>query len=265
MPFPDKPRVRYRKNTLRQVVCQVRFPTILRIGTEAPADFQERIRERFPLYSEVKQALTEIELPEPLARIVRDQMNLSTGPVTHQFRSADEKRVVGLSTGFLSLTDRAYTRWEEFWEHLEAPLSALEDIYRPAFYERIGLRYQNVIRRSALGLGDRGWGELLEPHIAGELARPEIAAEVEQAARQLIVNLGADQGKVQVQHGLLLDAEGGGTPEACFGIDADFYRGERSEVRDGREVLERFNKRARSLFRWCITDVLHEAMEPEPL
>jgi len=266
MPFPDYPRYRYQKHTLQNVICQLRFPTILRIGSEPPSDFQDKVREQFPLYWEIRQTLTEIELPEPLARLVREQMSLSSGPVAHQFRSADKRWLVSLANGALSLTDSAYTRWEEFRDHLEGPLLGLEGIYHPAFYDRIGLRYQNLIRRSELGLSGVEWRELLQPHIAGEFSQPEVASEIEQAARQVVIDLAADQGKVQIQHGLVRPAAVANSEiEVCFGIDADFYRQERSEVQDARKVLDSLNKRARSVFRWCITERLHAAMEPKSL
>jgi uncharacterized protein (TIGR04255 family) len=45
MTFPeDSPRVIYGRNPLEQVICQIRFPTILKIDTELPAAFQEQIR-----------------------------------------------------------------------------------------------------------------------------------------------------------------------------------------------------------------------------
>lgn len=192
-------------------------------------------------------------------------MNLSTGPVVHQFQSADSRWSVALSNGSLSLTDRAYTTWEEFRENFEGSLVAVEKLYRPAFYERIGLRYQNLIRRSQIALDGVEWRELLQPYIAGELSQAEVAGEVEQAARQAVVSLAADEGFVQIQHGLVRHAMGNDKVEVCYGIDADFYRAERSEVQDARKVLDRFNKRARSVFRWCITERLHRAMEPKAL
>ena len=48
--FPSSPREIYEKAPLIQVVCQLRFPPVLRIESQIPADFQERIRARFPLF-----------------------------------------------------------------------------------------------------------------------------------------------------------------------------------------------------------------------
>ena len=41
----------YHINPLAEVICQLRFPEILSIQTNIPADFQEAIRHLFPKYS----------------------------------------------------------------------------------------------------------------------------------------------------------------------------------------------------------------------
>ena len=52
--FSQDERCIYQKNQLMEVVCQLRFPTILSIGTKEPAEFQDEIRDVFPRY-EVRQ------------------------------------------------------------------------------------------------------------------------------------------------------------------------------------------------------------------
>ena len=46
-----KPHVHYGRPQLREVICQLRFPAILSIGSHEPADFQEAIRQEFPRYA----------------------------------------------------------------------------------------------------------------------------------------------------------------------------------------------------------------------
>ncbi|MBL8785507.1 MAG: TIGR04255 family protein, partial [Deltaproteobacteria bacterium] len=50
--IPESPRVIYASNPLADVICQVRFPRILRIDNELPADFQDAIRGQFPHFAE---------------------------------------------------------------------------------------------------------------------------------------------------------------------------------------------------------------------
>ena len=50
MLYSDHPRVHYDKPQLAEVICQLRFPTILSIGSTDPAQFQEAVRADFPRY-----------------------------------------------------------------------------------------------------------------------------------------------------------------------------------------------------------------------
>ena len=51
MLFSDRSRSNYRNAPIHEVICQLRFPTILTINSVEPADFQEAIREAFPQYA----------------------------------------------------------------------------------------------------------------------------------------------------------------------------------------------------------------------
>ena len=60
MPFPPAQRVLYNKSPLEQVICQLRFPPILRIDSDLPADFQDRIRNQFPNFGEASEFKLEV-------------------------------------------------------------------------------------------------------------------------------------------------------------------------------------------------------------
>jgi uncharacterized protein (TIGR04255 family) len=258
MPFPASSRVVYKRNPLKQVICQLRFPPILRIASEPPARFQELIRQEYPLLrDQPSESKLSAGLPPELAQIVSLTMH-SAMPV-YDFLSADEVWTVGLTREFLSLSTTDYRRWAEFRRHLELPLSSLCQEYSPAFFSRIGLRYQDIIVRSDLGLGECDWSDLLQPHIAGELSSREVAREVDSASADVIIRLD-EAGRVRIRHGVAVSSE---TREQCYLIDSDFYTEQRTEIENAYEVLERFKQHAARLFRWSITDRLHDAMGPE--
>jgi len=58
--FPESERVIYEKAPLVQVICQLRFPQILRIESQLPVEFQERIRDAFPILEK-----TTASFPQP--------------------------------------------------------------------------------------------------------------------------------------------------------------------------------------------------------
>ena len=51
MLFAPYERYQYARAPLVEVICQLRFPTILSIGSQEPAAFQEAIRREFPRYA----------------------------------------------------------------------------------------------------------------------------------------------------------------------------------------------------------------------
>jgi uncharacterized protein (TIGR04255 family) len=258
--FPESERVIYGKNPLVEVICQLRFPRILKIDTELPAAFQERIRQAYPQFSQSPKIDLGLVSPE-LARLVGLDQVLGSGQQKFEFVSADRDWKVTFTSHSLALTTTKYHRWEQFKDHLAEPLSALHDIYQPAFFTRIGLRYKDLIRRSSLGLAGVTWRELLASHVLGELGWPGIEEMSLQVARDILFDL-TDQGcKIRVQHGI---AKSDGDPETCYLIDCDFFSEAQTEPKDAIRTLDRLNNESGRLFRWCITQRLHASMDPRP-
>lgn len=254
MPFPElKERVIYKKSTLVEVLCQLRFPPILLIEKEIPATFQERIRSDYPYVEE--------KVISPMPEI---QRILSGGVLldkkAYDFKSVDGNWTAALTKDFIALTTKTYTRWEIFKNHLNSPLKALEDVYKPNFYTRIGLRYQNVIQRSRLGLGHVEWKDLLNPQIVGELASPPIAAETVGLGRDVLINLADVAGQARIRHGFATLPD---DDEICYFIDTDIFTEQQTEIEHAIDVLTQFNGYGSRIFQWYISERLHEAMEPE--
>lgn len=261
MLFPETERVLYAKNPLEQVICQLRFPAILRIGREVPASFQDRVRERFPLYSERLGLEIPADAPPQVARaLVEAQPAIAFG--VRDFASEDARWKLSLSHEFLALTCTNYVRWEEFRDHLRYAWEALVKEYQPAFVSRVGLRYQNAIQRSILGLGDVPWSELLEPHIAAELADAVVGPRVRDTQKAVVIELDEAAGFVCIRHGIRIDQ---GSDEQIYVLDNDFFREKRTEDVDVFPLLDTYHVEAGRLFRWCLSDRLHTALGPEPV
>ena len=144
--FSDRERCLYRKRQLMEVICQLRFPTILSISAREPADFQEAIRGDFPQYQRL------LEQPKPKLSGGPGSFRVEEGDkvTNYQFLSADGKWKVNLTNCFISLATPAYTTWEDFAAKLDLILAQFIPIYRPAYFERVGLRFVNIFSRKAL-------------------------------------------------------------------------------------------------------------------
>jgi uncharacterized protein (TIGR04255 family) len=257
-PFSDSQRVVYTKNPLEVVICQLRFPAILKIGSEPPVDFQEKLRKNYPLFREIPPLDVGTGLPPELSAIMGRLMPMPTSKA-YELTSSNGAWQITLTQESLALQCKAYRRWEEFREALETALNLLGRIYEPSFFTRIGLRYRDVITRHPLGLDDVPWQELLSPQLASEF-HSSISAAVEGSWHQLSLRLQGGAAKVTLQHGL-----GNKDGEICYIIDSDFYTAERTGAQDAARILNYFNRQSGRLFRWCILDRLHTAMEPQPV
>lgn len=136
--FPDKRKVQLANPPLEEVVCQVRFPIILRIVKEEPSDLQERIRDRFP-HLEWEQGVR-VQFPGPG---IKAEPLTEIQPKIYKFKAADEDTAVSLAPDFYAITTNNYIHWQEFADTLQFAHQAVLDIYKLPYATRIGLRYIN--------------------------------------------------------------------------------------------------------------------------
>ena len=265
MLFPESERVLYEKNPLVEVVCQFRFPTILRIREGQLSDFQVRIQQDYPIYSEREPSLAvPPQVPKELVAILEQiKMPIPAGLLTHRFHSKDSLRFISLSDEFMALASKKYDRWESFKEEVVKAESVLKEVYNPTFYSRIGLRYRDMISRRELKLTNVGWQELLKPYIIAELGDTDVSDAIARIQTRTVIKISEiPDGQITLIHGLTKPPE---SDEECYMIDADFSVERKEGVDEPFEILERFNRLAGRLFRWSITERLHSAMEPRAI
>lgn len=256
--FPESPRVIYEHNYLEQVICQLRFPEILRIASEAPAAFQDLIRDRYPLIEKG----TSIGLPPELAKLLPVNLNLTVDTSSYTFSSDDGRWKLQLSSDSISLTSTKYERWEEFSGHLRTALAAFVDVYTPAFFSRVGLRYQNIFLKGTETLENFKWSDLVNPRLAGILALSGVSEAVQSTSDRFVMKVNDNGDSVRVLHGVALHNP---TNSKCYVIDLDFFNESKTEVANAGSKLAEYNQLAARLFRWCISDGLHESMRPRPI
>ncbi len=260
--FSRESRCRYRKNQLAEVICQFRFPEILSISNQDPVEFQEAIREEYPRFQRRQ------ELPAPKITGVPGSLSLQNQPVTinYQFATADNVWRVNLTGKFISLTCTNYYSWEDFAAHLDKPLAAFIQIYKPAYFDRVGLRYLNFISRRDLELEGTPYSRLMAPCYLGPLADEEIQEPM--VARcgvdaELVLRGGC---RVKLHAGPGVVKRGGVSDrEVKFVFDQDLFLPGQLPVNLSAGALHTLHSQADAIFRDAITDTLHEAMEPEML
>lgn len=247
----------YEKHQLVEVICQLRYPTILSIEANVPAQFQDKIREKLPRYN-----VSEEKVPTPKG--LQTMKN-------HSFISTDGSYKLSMTKDFIALSTMRYTSWEDFASWLDEPLGQFISIYKPAFFQRIGLRYVNGISRSKLELDGRRWNDLIQSRYLGVLDEDDIEeGTVSKCSVDVEMKLG-DGCAVKLHAGPGLIQRAIRTPKGIqqiqekdvrFIFDQDVFSAGNIPLQDAAKVLETVHSHCDTLFSEAITDVLHEALEP---
>ena len=258
--FSSEMRCIYENNQIAEVICQLRFPEILKISVQPPVAFQEAIRDDFPQYSSRK------EMPAPKLEGIPGNMTIQKQEPTtnHQFVSADGNWRVNLTGKFLSLACTRYTCWEDFAHQLDKPLVAFIKTYQPAYFERIGLRYVNFFSRKELDLEGVPFRKLFQPNYLGPLMDEEV---MEMGTSRCSIDFdtairGGCRVKIHAGPGMV-KKNGQMDSEMKFIFDQDVYLPSRVPVNLSAGTLQSLHAQADSIFRGAITEELHEAMGPQ--
>lgn len=262
--FENQERIRYEKNQLIEVICQIRFPTILSIGANEPVEFQEMVRAAFPRYLVRKDQpapkMTGIGTPNPTLQPQQ--------PVTnHHFVSADNMWRLNLTNHFIALTCQNYTDWETFAHMLDQPLAHFIRIYQPAFFERVGLRYLNAVSRKALGLEGMPWRDLITPAYLGVMGEEDVAERSVVRCTQSAELALSGGCTVKLNSGPGIVRRGGKAvdQEVRWMLDLDYSMSGNVPVNLAAASLQTLHTHSTGIFRSALTDTLHDAMEPSPL
>ncbi len=260
--FASEDRYRYLASPVIETICQLRFPAILSIGAQEPAGFQDRIRGDYPRY--------QLQRDQPAPKVLNANTPNPTleaqKPVNNYvFLTEDNCWKVNLTSGFIALSTLRYTVWEDFAGRLDKVLAEFIPIYRPAFFERVGLRYVNAVSRQRLHLEDRTWAELIQPAWLGVMAEPDVE-ESELTKCAVDVEMALGQGcRAKVHAGLGLLGDGKRDKEVKFILDQDLSVSGNVKMPELPGTLQTLHTAADRIFRGAITSELHTAMGPEPL
>ena len=245
-------------NQLADVICQLRFPEISAIGAEPPEQFRSMVADLYPNYTVHKEVLP------PKISGNNGQLNISTPPAVynHQFTSSDGNWRINMTNGFFSIACTRYDRWESFANRLDKPLALFIQLYRPASFTRVGLRYLNFISRKQLSLEGVPFRELIDPAYLGYLGKEGVE---EQGVLQSTVDTqfalsGGCLAKIHAGPGMTAVA-GQKDPEVKFVLDLDFFMNGNIPVNVSVGALQTLHSQAFPVFRGAVTDKLMNALK----
>jgi len=259
--FSNEERCIYETNQLIEVICQLRFPDILKIEAQEPALFQDAVRGEYPGYQKNVEQLP----PQNVNGKLTPQGTVNN----YSFIAEDGQWKVSLTKNFIALSTHRYTRWEEFAKRLDFVLAEFIRIYSPAFFSRVGLRYINAFNRKALGLDGTPWRELIEPGYLGLMGDDDAQEQAFLKNEQSITAAvpGGSKANIKCGPGLMRKVNNKThetQEEPVYMLDLDLYMEGKTPISHAVPALNVVHGNAGSLFRGAVTDAMSAAMGPTP-
>jgi uncharacterized protein (TIGR04255 family) len=251
--FPQCQEVRLQRAPLAEVICQVRFPPVLRIANEHPVAFQERVRGRFPQL-DIEQGVV-VHIPPPLGT---ESPSAEPRPRIYRFKSPDGNTIVSLALNFYALSTTSYTHWADFIDSFRLLNEAAREVYDLPYAVRVGLRYINHLTFGHTGASS----------VAGllEIPRPELTVLLRQdcwdrpveMVNQLVLT-GENDERLALRSGFR------GGEEPVFTLDLDYYAEGNIPLETVPALCQRYHDVIYSAFRWCIREDKLTVFAPLPV
>ena len=198
---------------------------------------------------------------------------LETGTNGWLLISADGATQVSLLPEAVVFQTSKYHRWSVTMRpRIEAILSAVSELRKPALVVRIGVRYVNRFVDPTASTAAT-WIEHLDEHFLGPLCHPDLGRHVKASQQQVELAFSDTQGAL-MRHGPFLDPTSGGS--VSYLVDIDVFDGEPMRF-DQAHLVERaevLNRTAASLFQAVLkpeylralqeAGVSEESLEVEP-
>ena len=218
---------RFKTNFLKEVVCELRFPTLFDLSRKQVADIAGPIKKKLPLFGEGK----EVALAS-----AGDARN---GEPVFDFVSRDRKTKFSIRPSRLLLSTTNYTDFDAFSELVQVCVNASWKLIDAGFFTRVGLRYVN-----AIPLPDKDLERWVNPDLVG----PLVSGAYGQVSKfvQEVRGTAMRAGQYSFRHGIPGDPEA----PASYVLDFDFFE-ENIEFNQLIPLITEFRRDAFDLFAWA--------------
>jgi uncharacterized protein (TIGR04255 family) len=223
--LPEVTRAQFKKNFIKTVVCELRFPALLEFESKPPFQLQKELRKEFPNYD--RQQAFNVTNPEEKE-------------VKHVLKSRKGDWWVAIKSYSIAVQTDRYTHFSEFSDKLKYVLDKSLPLLDTDFFTRVGLRYINEIHIEDGAL--EGWinDDLLAPIVHG------IYGSVDRYIQE--VRGSTKSGRFSFRHGIA-GLEAG--KKDIYQVDFDFYD-ENIQAEKVMPLAVEFNREAFRFFQWAI-------------
>ena len=239
--FPAVADVRLMKPPLAEVICQVRFPAILRITQARPYKLQDLVTARFPEYGEDPGFHVNVNMSH--------QESSTEIEPTHNsffFLTKDQTSRLIITADSFAVSTTNYNVWDQFAADLNLAYESMVTVYGIPYAKRIGLRYINKFSNASTGAESMGaLMDLLRPELTS-FFRGSAWSDAAEGFSQVTIR---DDSRGAL---LLRVAYGYQTTDPSIFLDFDYFEEGRIELNDLISKCSSFHDEIYRAFRWSL-------------
>ncbi|WP_236181509.1 TIGR04255 family protein [Pseudomonas sputi] len=226
---------RYKRDFLKQAVCELRFPTLMELGEQRPpAAFVKALRKDYPI----------LELNNEFT-LGLGSTNAGSSNI-HILKSTKGKWSISLKENSLSIETSTYSGFDNLRERVLQVVDAAEKVIDSDFFTRIGLRYINVLKSE-----DEEITNWINPSLTAPITSKVFTGINDFGGRMQLLS---EDGGCLLQHGIQLSRTTTDGPiKPDYLIDIDTYRAE-VPLSDTAAAIDIMHRQAFDLFDWALTD-----------
>ena len=166
-----------------------------------------------------------------------------------------------MTNSTISISTLKYTRWEDFFQKFKEVVNIFIEVYKPQFFERIGLRYIDAYKKKELNLDGVSWTKLINQPWIGVLSSID---EKKAVISTIDTEFKKDEKstRIKVHSGL---GRLSNYPDLVFIIDSDFINISNIDIDDWISVSEKLHDYSDEFYQDTITEKLKEQLKPIPI
>lgn len=232
---------RFKGNFLKQVVCELRFPTLMELGEQRPpSSFVKALRKEYPHLD--------------LSNEVTLGLGGSAGSSNiHIFRSQKSNWNVSLKQSALSIETTAYAGFDNLRSRVLRVVEAASEVIDSDFFTRVGLRYINIIKG-----GGSDISQWINPSLLTPVHSNTFRGINECSGRLVIAD---EDGGCLLQHGIHFDESSKQIQDyPDFHIDIDSFRTE-VLLEDTIDAIEIMHQQVFDIFDWSLGEKARSYLE----
>lgn len=246
--LPSENDVHLKNAPVQEVICQLTFPPIIKLGLTIDPDFQDEIRDAYPLYERMINDMSVNDQMIKQLRFPSDQLN-------HSISNMNRNEKINIEQNFFAFSTTAYSTWDDFYPKIIKYFGIFAKYYSPAAFLRTGLRYVNLFTSDIIpDLKNRPLQDFFQQEFLGPIGSKTIDNPYLSAFSSTVKI--HDTQDVLIRYGIGIKPDEKVLPDdkknKFFYVDIDVSTNNTNEIESLSPILIEAHRLAYSALRWVV-------------